>query len=436
MSPDSLSKPLIQSAELQKTTIRRLLSHWRVCEMLSAGFGVIGWVVASVDYEARYSSERDHQNCLQNDFSDALRWLDVVLTLAALLFLVLRHVTKREWNFEKLRRKQANSRKMLLKQHSFLHFLSRLLLESLLLCLFPYPVTDSNLYVDERYLDGYRTVRSDICYTSSEILYVLMLLRFFFVLRAAINMTQFMDGHSKKICSWYGVKANLRFAIRALVKAQPFWMMVIFVLPSALLASVAIRVFERPYIDTSTQDFAYYPNVVWFTYITMTTIGYGDYVTATQLGRLVAILIGVWGLFVFSMMIYIIDNTFKMSKSQTKSFKSIKQRREAAELIEGFLLYCQVRNSHPFNHPYSQSSWEHVVQLGISFRKQVLRPMQQKALKAAAKQSMLGKLHELEALLDSVNDKAVALEAMERQLQMLLSMLKALSIYHFGYVVQ
>lgn len=435
MSSDALSRPLIQSTELQKTTIRRLLSLWRVSELLSAGFGVIGWIVATIDYEARYSSERDHQNCLQNDFSDALRWLDVVLTLAALLFLALRHVTKREWNLEKLRRKQANSRKAL-KQHSFLHFLSRLLLESLVLCLFPYPDTDSNMYVDERHLDGYRTVRSDLCYTSSEILYVLMLLRFFFVMRAAVNMTQFMDGHSKKICSWYGVKANLRFATRALVKAQPFWMMVIFVLPSALLASVAIRVFERPYVDIWGQDFAYYPNVVWFTYVTMTTIGYGDYVTATQLGRLVAILIGVWGLFVFSMMIYIIDNTFQMSKSQTKSFQAIKQKRKAAQLIQGFLIYRQIRQHHSPNHPLSQSAWEHVVQLGISFRKAVLRPMQQKALKAAAKQSMLGKLQELEALLDNVSDKAAALEALERQLQMLLSMLKALSIYHFGYVVQ
>jgi hypothetical protein len=325
---------------------------------------------------------------------------------------------------------------MLPKQHSFFHFLSRLLIDCFALCLFPYPATEGNFYVDERHMIGIETVRSDICYTSSEILYVLMLFRFFFILRAAINMTQFMDGHSKKICSWYGVRANMRFAIRALVKAQPFWMMVIFVLPSALLASIAIRVFERPYIDIWGQDFAYYPNVVWFTFVTMTTIGYGDYVTATELGRLVAILIGVWGLFVFSMMIYIIDNTFKMSKKQTKSFQVIKQRREAAELIEEFLFYYQIRKFHSANSPISISAWENVVHRGISFRKRVLRPMQQKALKAAAKQSMLGKLQQLEAILDSVSTRAEALEDMERQLQMLLSMLKALSIYHFGYVVQ
>ena len=333
---DQLSRPLIRNTELQKTTIRRLLSEWRMCELISACFGILGWVVASIDYEIRYSSERDHQNCLQDDFSQVLRWLDAGLTLTALVFLLLRHATKREWSLEKLRRKQANSKKMQFKQQHFSWFCSRVMLECVVLCLFPYPDTDGNVYIDERHIAIPRIedIRSDVCYTASEILYVLMLLRFFFILRAAINLTNFMDGHSKKICSWYGVKANMRFAMRALVKAHPFWMMVIFLLPPALLASVAIRVFERPYIDLSSMDFTYYPNVVWFTYVTMTTIGYGDFVTETQLGRLVAILIGVWGLFVFSMMIYIINNLFQMSKPQKKSYTVIKYSRQAARLIK------------------------------------------------------------------------------------------------------
>ena len=81
-------------------------------------------------------------------------------------------------------------------------------------------------------------------------------------------------------------------------------------------------------------------------------------------------------------------------------------------------------------------AWEQVVQRGISFRKQVLRPRQQKALKTAAKKSMLNKLLQLESLLDRVSIQVISLPSMERQLQVLLNMLRTLSVLYFGYVVQ
>lgn len=434
-----LTKPLIKPQEMQRTTMQQLLLQWRLCEVISAIFSIIGWVVATIDYEVRYASDRDHGNCAQKEENNVLRWLDVCLTIISLLFLLLRHTAKRQWNFEKLRQKSVTEKSVLSPQHSLFHFTTRLLAECVILCIFPYPDVEGNIYVDQRSRKSaisIEFIKTDACYTVSEILYVLMLLRFFFILRAAINMSKFMDGHSKQICQKYRVKANMRFALRALVKASPFWMMVIFVLPTALLASVAIRVFERPYMDINGQDFGDYRNCIWFTYVTMTTIGYGDYVTATELGRFVAIIIGVWGVFVFSMMIYIIDNTFQMSKQQNKSFFKIKQTREAAALIEAFFVFIIVRKEHPLLSREASDAYERVVQRGISFRKRVLRPLQLKKQKQAAKVSMLGKLKELEGMLLHVENKSGDLDKLEQDLQDMVSMLKALSLYQYGYILE
>lgn len=56
-------------------------------------------------------------------------------------------------------------------------------------------------------------------------------------------------------------------------------------------------------------------NSVWMTIITMTTVGYGDLFPKTLLGRVVCIMLVVWGIFVVSIMVVVLTNTFQMDQS-------------------------------------------------------------------------------------------------------------------------
>ena len=329
------------SVEQVKRPVRRRrqfhhlrLQSWRLCETVSALFAVAGWAVATLDYELSYSSLRSENNCMQTHTGHTLRWIDLMLSTAALVFLGLRHQAKYLWSIHKFGVKGV------------LGTLGRLGLEAFLLCLFPYPYVEGEVYVDERHIrpSSYTFKRHDVCYTGSEVLYAFMFLRFFFILRAFVNMSPYMDGHAKQACKQYGVKANMRFTLRALAQARPMTLLIVLALPTALLASQLIRLFERPYVPFCLKDFSDYANSVYFTFVAMTTIAFGDFYPCTQLGRYISIVIEVWGMGLFSMMIYIINRTIQIARPEESAFRALRRTRLAAQLIEAwYLLHKQHR---------------------------------------------------------------------------------------------
>lgn len=307
------------------------LSSWRLCEAVSALFAFAGWVTATLDYEFRYSHLRNEDNCMQMQMGNTLRWLDLMLSISALFFLVLRHRAKYMWNSHKTG-KQMRFRALI-----------RLFLESILLCFFPYPYLEGKVYIHERHLSpiSFTFKLRDVCYTGSEMLYSLMFVRFFFVFRAIVNMSVFMDGHAKRLCRQYGVRANMRFTLRSLSNSQPLFLLIVLMIPPALLASQLIRLFERPYVTYCLKDFSAYTNSVYFTFVAMTTIAYGDFFPCTELGRVSSVLIEVWGMGLFSMMIYIIDRTIRANRQQERAFRALYRTRMAVRLIEAWYIRCK-----------------------------------------------------------------------------------------------
>jgi len=59
-------------------------------------------------------------------------------------------------------------------------------------------------------------------------------------------------------------------------------------------------------------NFNFIENSIWLIIITMTTVGYGDFYPRTFFGRLLDIFIAVWGIFIISMMVVVLTNTFKL----------------------------------------------------------------------------------------------------------------------------
>lgn len=92
---------------------------------------------------------------------------------------------------------------------------------------------------------------------------------------------------------------------------------------------MGVRVFELYYWENfapSTegyQNWNYQWNAMWFIFVSMTTVGYGDFVPKTQFGRGIAIfacLVGVY--FVSMMMVFMTQKSLKSEKEE-KAFKLI-----------------------------------------------------------------------------------------------------------------
>jgi voltage-gated potassium channel Kch len=79
-------------------------------------------------------------------------------------------------------------------------------------------------------------------------------------------------------------------------------------------------------------DWTYLWNSMWCVIITMTTVGYGDFVPKTNLGRTVAVLACIWGNFLISLMVISLTVSSEFTvPAHRKAFENIVRTKEEQE---------------------------------------------------------------------------------------------------------
>ena len=413
---------MLRTQEKLKVALE-LQSHWRVCELLSALFGVLGIVFATIDYERRYSDDRLHDYCVERPgLSEQFRWLDFWCTVAALVLLLLRHKVKLEWVLYQSDRpnvvwvvKGRFSKTASARSRRFVTL--GLVLEVAILLIFPYPYISGcfGMTLRKPSSDPSHFTLTTVEYLNAELLYVLMFLRLYFVIRAFFNYGEYMDNHARMICSQHGVKANMRFSARALVKSSPIFMVIMFVLPTSFIFAIFIRVFERPYVDISLQDFNTFYNSVWLSIMTMTTIAYGDITPHTHLGRTCALMVGIWGLFGFSTVVFILNQSFQLSRNQTKAFEAILKTRKAASAVIAFMLYTRAIHRYGRYNPETLTSRHHLMDTLTEFHKERLDLTNTYDLETRDRLDVHHKLNTLEQKAHAVEGKLGKFDRLEHQ---------------------
>lgn len=128
----------------------------------------------------------------------------------------------------------------------------------------------------------------------------------------------------------YGCEANYLYSIKCLFKDSPMLLIGIVFICSILIFSLSLRIAERDvelkfqeYNSDSqgtsqkagANDISDFSNAMWLTIITMTTVGYGDYFPRTLFGRIIDVILVVWGTFIVSLMVVVLTNTLNMDPS-------------------------------------------------------------------------------------------------------------------------
>lgn len=157
------------------------------------------------------------------------------------------------------------------------------------------------------------------------------LLRVSFIVKLLKSLTRWTDLPTEIICEKYACKANESFAFKAFQKEYSFYVLFIVFALSCLCFGLAMENFEVLYWEQFDKDktpnymnWNYTWNAMWFVFVSMTTVGYGDFYPKTQVGRTITIfccLIGVY--FVSSMMVFMTNKTAKNDKEQ-KAFRDRK----------------------------------------------------------------------------------------------------------------
>jgi len=92
-----------------------------------------------------------------------------------------------------------------------------------------------------------------------------------------------------------------------------------------------VRIFEIPYFRSNGSDqFDSYFTSVWFTVISLTTIGYGDISPGTVPGQFLTILLASWGVILLSFMVVATDSAFCINETNKKIAQTHVQTHKAA----------------------------------------------------------------------------------------------------------
>ena len=218
-----------------------------------------------------------------------------------------------------------------------------MLSECILISLIQYPKTKKVFFYEEF---GHYVI-----FPLSTFLSTISLLRIIFVLKYLKNLTRFTDSNSEKICEKYACKANESFAFKAFQKENPFIVLFSIFLLSCLCFGYAMQNFEILYWEHYSKDsdnyqsWEYIWNSFWFVFVTMTTVGYGDFFPKTQVGRVITIFCSLVGCyFVSSMMVFMTNKTAKNEKEE-KAFKLIirLQYRKSVRDYQSKLIYHSIQ---------------------------------------------------------------------------------------------
>ena len=95
---------------------------------------------------------------------------------------------------------------------------------------------------------------------------------------------------------------------------------IIFGLLTLIVAASLVLMYEEP-------TMTYFPNALWYCFAVVTTIGFGDFYATTLIGRLVTVLLGIYGIIVVAVITSIIVNFYNETsgKEDAKELKNIKK---------------------------------------------------------------------------------------------------------------
>jgi len=170
----------------------------------------------------------------------------------------------------------------------------------------------------------YNNQTKNVRYSMDNLIVFLMLSRTYLVLRLSTKYTKWRGKNAQMKCNREGIEADTMFALKCLMKTNPYTILSLAFLFSSVVFGFAIRVLERPYYEDAAtgkilpfedgyQDWNFLNNGWWCMVVTMTTVGFGDFFAVTYLGRLVSIVACFYGVFLVSLMVVTLENSSKFA---------------------------------------------------------------------------------------------------------------------------
>jgi voltage-gated potassium channel len=91
-------------------------------------------------------------------------------------------------------------------------------------------------------------------------------------------------------------------------------------------------------------DFSEIGDSIWFTFITMSSVGYGNMMPSTPVGRFLSMSAAIFGAFILGLLVTIIGVAFALKDNEIEAVKSVTEQKRAARCIVTALQYNALRS--------------------------------------------------------------------------------------------
>lgn len=343
----------------------RLFKTWRAFDASAAFFSMSGIVTSAIDYELNYSPNRTWDRCDEKYLhSEGFRWATMLFTGISLIFILLRYYYKHLWmaSVYQIRRISLNTR-----AYSRFGYRKKreVVLEFIMLSIFPYPKLTAYMHIPIRH--DFKT--GLICYTVAEILYCIMLCRFFLLIRAISNYTSFQGDRARLSCYHYGTKANFFFSFKCLLAKYPLRMISLLSLFLIFFSAMSYRVFERP-LDDFIEEYNSDPlTAFWYIFETISTAGYGDTYPFSYPGRTIGVIAYAAGAVIFTLFIVKMQSLTELTQSQDIAFTQISKSKTAAKVLRAGIQYIIYKKKYGVSNILTKKQYEILLSATGSFKK-------------------------------------------------------------------
>ena len=180
----------------------------------------------------------------------------------------------------------------------------------------------------------------------SHICTILMVIRIYLTIKLLNYYTIWTNARSKRIGKLQGIEVDSNFAIKVILKQTPVTFIIIICLFFILIFSFLLRGFEYFDIDIES-DFHTLWNTIWLNFITMSTVGYGDYAPKTIFGKLFSIITCLMGNFLLSMLVAVLSIHVYFNSDELKAYRKLIEKEiiyneMPLEIKEVFNIICEM----------------------------------------------------------------------------------------------
>lgn len=168
----------------------------------------------------------------------------------------------------------------------------------------------------------------DLVYSLNDLLSVLMLIKIFIVIRSIVSLSVFATPRALRICHYSGIDHDFFFIFKCLQKQYSLRCTTVIFTLSLLIFGYGFRVTEGQlsrYNSLNANGFEEFSNCYWCAFITMATIGYGDYFPTTPIAQFLAVLLAIIGVVLNSQLIMALTDYLKMKISEVRSHTTLQR---------------------------------------------------------------------------------------------------------------